>query len=231
MPLAQSKSLKRKSLADEVYEELRQQIIVGALRGGERLDIFEVAERLGVSRTPVKEAFNRLRLDGLLTIHPNRGTFVTAITAETIGHVFEARLMIEIWALKGLFASRSDLDLPRFQALLLRCEQVLQASGDFDWEQFVALDRDLHFWIVNAAGNPVLSRLYESVFPQVQFVRVYSARTRERAWTSHQQHLEILAAIRGDSAPLAEELLRSHILSSQEHVMRLLGSAMGSLGN
>jgi DNA-binding GntR family transcriptional regulator len=225
VPLANARPLKKKSLSDEVYDELRQQIILGNLKSGERLDIFTIAEDLGVSRTPVKDAFNRLGLEGLVTIHPNRGTFVSSITAETIAHVFDVRLMIEMWAVRAAAADRSVLDLEAMTAILDRCERILDESGDFNWEEFVAADRDLHSLIVNGPRNPLLTRMYESVFPQIQFLRVYWTKTRERACVSHQEHLAILAALRSGSFSEVEEALRTHILSCGNHVLQMLGSA------
>ena len=229
MPLLNAKTFKKKSLSDEVYDELRHQIIIGNLHGDERLDIFAIAEKLGVSRTPVKDAFNRLELEGLLTIHPNRGTYVTSITRETITHVFDVRLMIEMWAMQAASANRAALDLGKMAAILDCCEGYLAKPGEFDWEKFVAADRDLHHLIVNSPGNPLITRMYGSVFPQIQLLRVYWSKTRERALASHQQHLAILAALRRGSAEQAKEALSSHIHSSRQHILGLLdGRGNGS---
>jgi DNA-binding GntR family transcriptional regulator len=230
VPLANARSLKKKNLSDEVYDELRRQIIAGHLEGGERLDIFRISDELGVSRTPVKEAFNRLALEGLITVHPNRGTFVSSITAETIAHVFDVRLMMEMWAVRTVAKDPKLLNVSEMAEILDRCDRILNRPGDFDWEQFVAADQDLHYLIVNSPGNPMLARMYESLFPQIQLVRVYWSRTRERACLSQEQHRAILAALRDGAAEEVEDVLRSHILSSKEHVLRLLDSNGQKLG-
>jgi len=202
---------------------------MGHLRSGERLDIFAIADQLGVSRTPVKDAFNRLGLEGLVTIHANRGTFVSALTRENVAHVFDVRLMIEMWAIRAALGDRSVLDLKAMTAILDRCERLLSAPGDFDWEQFVAADRDLHYLVVNGPRNPVLTRMYESLFPQIQFLRVYWTKTRERACVSHQEHLAILSALRNGAPNEVEQALHAHILSSGDHVLKMLSNAEGQL--
>lgn len=225
MPLANARSLKKKTLSDEVYDELRHQIIMGHLKSDERLDIFTIAEKLCVSRTPVKEAFNRLGLEGLVTIRANHGTFVTSITKEMIAHLFDVRLMIELWAIRAVLPDRSNLDLEKMATILNRCERLIDSPGEFDWEQFVTADRDLHHVIVNGPCNPLLARMYESVFPQIQLLRVYWFKTRERACVSHQEHLAILATLRDGSLDGAEAALRIHIRSSGEDVLRRLDAA------
>lgn len=229
MPLTNPRSLQKKSLSDEVYEELRRQIILGHLKSDERLDIFTIAEKLGVSRTPIKDAFNRLGLEGLVTIRPHYGTFVSSITKETIAHLFDVRLMIEMWAIRAVLNDPTILDLEEMAAILNCCERLINDPGQFDWEQFVAADRDLHYLIVNGPRNPLLARMYESVFPQIQLLRVYSSKTRERACVSHQEHLAILEALRNGASGGVEAALRTHLHSSGEDVLRRLEAAAASV--
>src|SRR6185295_12328232 len=99
MPLnAQELQLENVSLSEKVYELLKEAILHGQLCPGERLDIFELAKILNVSRTPIKEAFNRLSIAGLIRIYPNRGTFVRELPdAQEVRDIFGARMMIELW--------------------------------------------------------------------------------------------------------------------------------------
>jgi GntR family transcriptional regulator, rspAB operon transcriptional repressor len=228
VPLSNATPFKKDILSDGVYLELRRQIVDGHLQGGERLDIFSIAEALGVSRTPVKDAFNRLSLEGLITIRPHRGTFVSLITPDTLRELFDVRLMIEMWAIRAVAADRSLLDSARMTAIIERCEAILAAPGDFDWERFVAADRELHDLIVCGPRNALLSRMYESVFPRIQLVRVYWSKTRERACLSHQQHHAFVTALQKGTAEELERALETHILSSRDHVLGMVKAEAGA---
>ncbi|MSV27985.1 MAG: GntR family transcriptional regulator [Bryobacterales bacterium] len=201
---------------------MRQQIIQGTLPPGHRLNIHEIAVQLGISRTPVKEAFNRLSLDGLLTIHPQSGTFVSRFSIKQIREIFEARLMLELWSAPALFDGESRWNAADAERLLARCEELFESSGEFDFATFAICDRGLHTSIVSASGNRRISMMYESVYPYLQMVRVYWGRSRERALRSHREHIRIVDAINRPDAGAATELLRGHIAGSQEDIIRLL---------
>ncbi len=211
----------KNSLANQACEVLRQQIVRGELPPGHRLNIYEIATQLGISRTPVKEAFNRLSHEGLLTIHPQSGTFVSRLGLSQIREVFEARLMLELWSAPALFCGGrwSPMEAER---LLARCEELFQSKEDFDFATFAICDRELHTSIVSASGNRRISRMYESVYPYLQMVRVYWGRSRERALRSHREHIGIVDAINRSDSEAAVDLLRSHITGSQDDIIRLL---------
>jgi DNA-binding GntR family transcriptional regulator len=219
--MASQPSIVRNSLAEQTYELLRRQIIEGTLRPGERLSIFDLSAQLGISRTPVKEAINRLSLDGLVTILPQSGTFVSRLTTEQIREIYEARLMIELWAVPQIALPGRDWDSAAAAALLDHCSRLFRNENEFDLATFVDCDRDFHKLIVKAARNERISALYESVYPQIQLLRVYWA-SPDRCWKSHGEHGEIFAAIeRGDQEKI-QQSLRDHIIGSGEDVIRLL---------
>ncbi|MGH9159889.1 MAG: GntR family transcriptional regulator, partial [Vicinamibacteraceae bacterium] len=96
MPVGIVKPLENVSLGEQAYQLIKRQIVEGRLAPGEKLDILELSKALGVSRSPIKDALNRLALEGMLTVHPQRGTFVSTIAADDIEQLFDARLMIEL---------------------------------------------------------------------------------------------------------------------------------------
>lgn len=213
--------LPRPSLAETAYRTLAREIASGALVPGQKLNIRDIAQRLEVSRTPVKEAFNRLAQEGVLTIHPQSGTYVAVLEPDDVHDLFEVRLMMETWAAKLLAESKDSGRIAALESLVDDCEKLLRAE-DFDYEAFVEADREFHRVIVESAASPRLSRFYEAVYPQIQLMRVYWGRARERAKTSHRQHVAVLQAIR-DSGPLhAADALAVHIRSSRADVVEHL---------
>src|SRR5262249_3371243 len=161
---------------------------------GEKINIFDLAKKLQVSRTPVKEAFNRLRDEGLLMIEPQNGTYVTELAPPRIRELFEVRLMMELWAARKIIQAR-DTGVPaRMKATLVRCEKVL-SSRQWDLGEFLQCDREFHLFLVESARNDQLNRFYEPISLHMKFLRIYAGRGKERARLSHQQHVEIVKAL------------------------------------
>jgi DNA-binding GntR family transcriptional regulator len=214
--------LKRVNLSDRVCDLLREQIIRGRLAPGEKLDIFTISEKLHVSRTPVKEAFNRLILERLVTIRPQSGTFVTTLGAEEIEHLFDVRLMMELWGAWNALKRWDALELRGFQDVLDRCDQLLSSKIAFDYEAFTNSDQELHMRIVNAARNPQSSKIYLSLNPHIQIMSAYWGRARERALKSHNEHIRICKAFRRGSETEVRRPLTAHIVSSRDDILKLL---------
>lgn len=213
----------RSSFSENAYRTIARDIASGALQPGQKLNIRSIAERLGVSRTPVKEAFNRLAQEGVLTIQPQSGTYVSVLEAEDVHDLFEVRLMMETWAARRLTEDKDPARIAALEGHIHTCERLLRADP-FDYEAFVDVDREFHRVIVEGAQSERLARFYETVYPQIQLMRVYWGRARERAETSHRQHVLILEAIR-DAGPLyAADALAAHIRSSRADVLSHLAS-------
>jgi DNA-binding GntR family transcriptional regulator len=213
----------RLSLAEDAYQTLARRIVEGELEPGRKLDIFEIAAELRVSRTPVKEAFNRLALEGMLTIHPRRGTFVSRVTADDVREVFDVRLMMEAWAVRRLAESKDAAVIEEMERQVRACEEVM-AERKLDYEIFVSADLAFHRAIVEGGANARLERFYASVFPHVQLMRIYRGRAREQAERSHRHHVEILRAVRDAGPNYAVDALTAHITSSRDDVLRKLAS-------
>ena len=130
--------------------------------------------------------------------------------------------MLELWSARTLFTGENRWSADAAERLLARCEELFESSGEFDYATFAICDRELHTSIVSASGNERTSMMYESVYPYLQMVRVYWGRSRERALRSHREHIQIVDAINGSDAGAATELLRGHIVGSQDDIIRLL---------
>jgi DNA-binding GntR family transcriptional regulator len=222
MPVGIVKPLENVSLGEQAYQLIKRQIVDGRLAPGEKLDILELSKALGVSRSPIKDALNRLALEGMLTVHPQRGTFVSTIGADDIEQLFDARLMIELWAARRGARQPHSFDLAKMENILEQCASLLRSEDAFEYAAYNNGDVAFHTAIVEAAANPRLNAFYRSLKAHIQAMRVYWGRAYHRAMKSHQEHQEILETLKQGRYPEIRKILTRHIVGSKNHLLSLL---------
>ncbi len=210
-------------LTDTVYRTLKEQILARTFLPGHRLKVDELAEQLGVSRTPLKDALNLLASEGLVEIVPRRGTFVSDVSAADIAEVFEIRRALELLAAETL-AERITPD----QLAALRAElHALPRAGDHaDASEHMRRNLAFHQRFVELAGNRRLIELYEELRAHIQIGRVHARRTDWRARLRQEQveHEEILAALEARDAARLRAAVDSHIKRAKASLIRDLES-------
>jgi DNA-binding GntR family transcriptional regulator len=149
------------SAAERTYRWLRTRILDGTVPGGQMLSEGEVANALGLSRTPVREAFLQLSAEGMLELYPKRGALVLTVTAAQLREVLVARALIEPWAVRAV-ASQSDRSAVTV-ALRKLTEQGRRALAKRDGASFAETDRSFHQQLLIAAGNGLLAEFYASL--------------------------------------------------------------------
>jgi DNA-binding GntR family transcriptional regulator len=203
---------------DRVYAWLRDGIISGALEGGRFLDELWVSGVVGVSRTPVREAFHRLEAERFISLLPRKGAQVRTVTARELEEVYQSRRLIEGHALGEVCAARAGA--PAEMAGLI--EEMDRAGKDRDWFAVSGLDRQFHRAIVNAAGNTVLTELYDTLRSRQQRVTVRALEARpERLSIIAAEHRQLVAAIDAHEAAVALRLLNEHLYPVPEVVSAL----------
>jgi len=211
----------RRRLVDVVSDALRDAIADGMLAPGVRLREVALAERFGVSPTPVREALRRLEREGLVEVDPHRGASVATFDAAEIADLYEVHEVLECRAVRRA-AMAGDQDFSRGEALLAAAEGVLT---DPDQVGFNRLDLAFHRALNGMGGNAALAELIEQIHRRIQGVRIRCAgHLPDRPVHSHAQHLEILAAVRAQDADRAETLARAHIHSVRDAVLRVLAA-------
>ncbi|SDH48727.1 GntR family transcriptional regulator [Pseudonocardia oroxyli] len=205
VPLAQRTS-------EGVARVLRDEILAGGLKPGEPLPERALAESLGVSRTPVREALFTLQSEGLVELTPNRGATVRTITARDILQIYSLRTVLEAYAAGEAARTRTRADLDALVDAQARLERV--GSTGTAVEQALA-DLAFHNLISDATG----SRMLQSVMGQVlAFTVSYRSRyayPADQSALAVEQHHGILDALRAQDGPLAERLMREHVESSK----------------
>jgi DNA-binding GntR family transcriptional regulator len=206
--VTRSGQLEIRSVVDQVHEELLQRIVAGELPPGSRLRQEALAEELGVSRTPLREALARLVSEGLVELEPNRGATVARRDFGDMEQAWRARLVVEPGAAR-LAAERRD------PAMLERMREIVRRQRDVadDLTASFELNRDFHLALVNAAHNPHLSRFADLLWLSRIGVPIFARQARDRAqilsWAD--EHEAILAAVAAGRGARAERLTREHI--------------------
>jgi DNA-binding GntR family transcriptional regulator len=206
----------RRPLHEEVAERLRGLITEGHLAPGVRLNERVLCEQIGVSRTPLREAFKVLAAERLIELSPNRGASVVALSRDDVEQLFE--LMGALEALSGELAAarRTDAEIVEVRALHF---EMLAAHARRDLPTYYALNRQIHRAINRCARNAVLTETYDSINSRIQNLRFRSNFNRDKwdaAVREHQRMLEALEA--GDSVAL-RALLEEHLRHKRDAVL------------
>jgi DNA-binding GntR family transcriptional regulator len=203
-----------------VYRILKEDIIRDQLKEGEILIENVLTDRFKVSKTPIREAFQQLERDGLISNIPRKGTFVTHITLRHVKDIFELREIVECGAVR---LATSVADLSKLREVKRNIQNVL----DKNQEAFAAIlhsGDELHNFICDSLGNDRLSQIYGSIMDQARRIRVFFLKkyTRDRLVSGHAEHLEIVNAILARDVDRAERAMRIHIHATFEAAKNLI---------
>ncbi len=207
------------SVVDQVYVAIRDRITHGSLARGARIHQEELAEDLGVSRTPVREALRRLAAEGLVEMRTNRGARVADVGYADMQSAYEARLVIEPGAARLAASARLGAPLARMRtALTAQGRAIPSVRRSFD------ANREFHIALVEASGNPFLlqfvQRLWVARIGEVIYER--QSETPERMRLDADEHEQILAAIEDGNGRRAESLTRKHLAEAMQRSVDLL---------
>jgi DNA-binding GntR family transcriptional regulator len=213
----------RANLADAVYAELKRGLHEFAWIPGDRLSETEIGQRLGVSRTPVREALFRLRNEGFLEVEAKTGWFVRPIDFNRLDQLYDLRVVLECASLAQLGARRDDPpELERLKAAWL----VPVAERLADPREVGELDEAFHASLVRAAGNDEIARVHHEVTERIRIVRRLDFTRPDRIDATYLEHGKILREVIRRKSDEAERLLRSHIEQSKTEVRKITLHAM-----
>ncbi len=208
MNITMDEAIVRRSLHDELVERLQRLIIEGELTPGEKVPEKELCERYNVSRTPMREALKVLASEGLVTLTPNRGSSVTAVTVEDLEEVFPVMGALEALSGELACARISDKQVAAVRKLHDRMVVHYQA-GELD--AYFAVNQQIHEAILEAAGNETLSAQYLSLSTRIRRARYVANMTAERWAQAVDEHEQILSALEARDAARLASILRKHL--------------------
>lgn len=208
-----------KSLRDVVYDSIRKAILEGVFQSGERLMEKELAEQLGVSRTPIREAIRKLELEGFLVILPRKGAYVSEISFKDVHEVYEIRAALEALAC-GLAAERATPEeIEGMERYLL--EEYAYLDND-DISLTVKTDVGLHELFYKASRNERLISSLINLKEQVYRLRSTSMGQPGRKKKSLEEHKAIVEAIAAHNPSLAQKLGQEHIEHAEREMLKYL---------
>lgn len=207
------------NLTDDIYSRIKDELFAFRLEPGERISEKALALRMGVSRTPVREALFRLQREGYVDVLPRSGWLVRPLDFELFDQLYEVRILLEEAAL----ARQGDAEL------LLRLREIWCVDperrindGYIVWQ----MDEAFHAGLVVAAGNPELSRIHHDVTERLRIVRRLDFTKSSRIDATYEEHAAILRKMQAGRVDEAQRLLRAHIATSQSEVHKISLSAL-----
>lgn len=192
---------------------LRKAIYSGEYKSGDELSLTDIAARLGVSRTPVREAFQELEGEGLITLRMNKGAIVNTIDRKFVRDIFEMRILLEAEAARK--AAENGMET---EALLRRLKDMREHLDSLDVRDYEALNQEIHQSIWRAADNHQLTAYLLELWNGPSVGRGQNAAAHHYQ-ASTDEHIAILEAVRDRRPEAAEQAMRQHIVRSMENML------------
>ena len=197
---------------DSVVQSLRTQIIIGDLAPGQKLNETALSSVLGISRPPLREAFRVLENEHLTHSIPRRGTYVSDLSVQDLREVFQARVMIECYAI-DLLKAKKVCHLPDVESAMKLASMMSIPSHDDKEEMLRYLGAAVayHQKLIESTGNQWVQRFYNSIHSSLTRYEFIYTRLAGQPYRRRKEHLEILTLIKRGNYEKAKEFLRSHI--------------------
>lgn len=204
-------------LRDVVFNTLRQAILKGELKPGERLMEIALAEKLGVSRTPIREAMRKLELEGLVVMIPRRGAQVANITEKDLNDVLEVRIALENVAIEKACTRMSEEDMGR---LWLAAKEFERTMAEGNLVRLAEADVEFHEIIYRASDNKRLNQVLNNLREQIYRYRVEYLKEEETRNVLVKEHEELTKAIRQRDVKKAQEISFRHIENQRRAIIQ-----------
>lgn len=207
----------RHSLHESLVAPLREMILQGELRPGEKVPEEQLCERFGVSRTPIREALKVLAAEGVLQILPHRGAIVARITEEQIEELFP--IMASLERLAGILACTraSDSDIARVRALHDRMMEHFEQGEEVE---YLRHNRLIHESFFEIAGNVTLSAFYQQILTRIHACRFVVRKSREHWAAAVIEHKSMIEALEARDGPRLGNLLEAHVMGTTSGIAR-----------
>ena len=198
---------------ERIYQSLRADIISHRLRPGQAIREDELAGRFGISRTPIREMLRRLEQEDLVKVVPNRGVFVSELTAKDIEEVLEIRMALEPAAARSAASKITEQHVAELEEISKLMDKAVERQDSI--ASFEA-DTRLHSLILAVAGNKRAHRIINNLMGQIHRIRFISGHKPGRIDTTVNEHKRIVAALLEREPDKAEQAMRVHLINTME---------------
>lgn len=204
------------SLTLLAQQEIERLITIGALTPGERLNENALANQLGISRGPIREACRALAVQGLVQLIPNRGVFIRTLSEEDAGAVYELRAGIFGYAGMLLTTRLDTTQIAHLEELVAEMQAAAQAQ---DFDRYYPLNLEFHDYLVTATGNPRLVETYRDLVRQLHLFRTRGLLTYHGMGDSNAEHQVIVDALKSRDPNRAFEAMSGHVLTARDRTL------------
>lgn len=215
---------RHQTLREKILESIRDAILKGTLRPGERVSEPELAERFGISRTPIREAFRQLESEGYLVVIPRKGAVVASLSERDVEEFYSIKSILEGYAARMAAERMAPRDIERLEAINEKLEQIA-AAGDI--KAFFRVHNEFHDLFIKASGNDKLGELINQLMLKFNRLRLASLAQPGRMGISVQEHRKIIDAFRKHDGELADNLVRRTATIGAEVLIQSLEQEKG----
>ncbi|OQY16027.1 MAG: GntR family transcriptional regulator [Desulfobacteraceae bacterium 4572_35.1] len=198
---------RHQTLREKILENIRDSILKGTLKAGERVSEPDLAERYGISRTPIREAFRQLESEGYLTVVPRKGAVVTALSERDVSEFYAIKSILEGYAASLAADKLADKDIDRLVTINERLGKLAEAG---DVKSFFRVHNSFHELFIKAAGNNKLLELIQQMLKKFDRLRIASLSLPGRMEISVQEHEKIIEAFKARDGEKANILVQKN---------------------
>lgn len=220
MTMSETTIIPRRSLYGELATQMRDLIIRGELKAGDKISEQALCLRFGVSRTPLREALKVLANEGLVILSPNRGASVARISPEEIDELFPIMGAMEALAGETVCARITDAEIT---ALEMMHDEMLEHYRAGDMPAYLRINRQIHEKLFEIAGNGALTQLYQTLMVRIHAVRFVAQKSAERWREAVEDHERMMVALRARDGTRLAAVLKEHLRHKAEMVHESLG--------
>lgn len=204
------------TMKHQIYQILKKEICDGNFPPGQWLQEKELAEKLNVSRSPVREALKQLVDEGLAIEYPNKGVFVKEFTVKDIEEIYEVRILLESYAIKNSVKTITTSNIRELMEIL---HVLTKQYENNDLASYIETDTQLHQYIITLGGNSIVSDIYRRIYSQSQQFRIYSLTTKRRFDDSVVEHKNIVENICSGNWKEADRINKIHLSLAREEII------------
>ena len=215
---------RHQTLREKILETIRDAILKGTLKPGERVSEPELAERFGISRTPIREAFRQLESEGYLEVMPRKGAVVASLSERDVVEFYAIKSILEGHAARIAAERMTDRDLERLETINAKLQQI---AADGDIKSFFRVHNEFHELFIKASGNDKLVELINQLVLKFNRLRLASLAQPGRMEISVQEHRKIIEAFRKHDGDQADSLVRRTATIGAEVLIQSLAQEQG----
>ena len=203
----------------QIADMLRDMIMTGKLKEGDKINEGKLCETMGISKTPMREAIRVLSVEGLIRLVPNRGAFVTKPEFEEIAEMFDVMSLLEGFCAREACQKMTSRNFARLEKLHAKLEENFERH---DQEEYIRINNQYHSFIQEIAGNRTLNQIIDGLRKKILLYRFQSLNLPSRFASSIQEHRDLMEAFRQRDHLSAESLMRDHLQNQSRSLGKLV---------